>query len=71
MSIKGTLANSVDSDQMQQNFIITLPSSRYDVNAFHYLSYGKCPKITNTKVCDKMTFANSAGPDQTAPEGAL
>ena len=28
--------------------------------------YGKCPKILNTKVSDKMTVANSADPDQTA-----
>ena len=31
--------------------------------------YGKSPKISNTKVSDKMTYANSADPDQTAPEG--
>ena len=30
--------------------------------------YGKCPKISNTKVSDKMTYANSADPDQTAPD---
>ena len=29
--------------------------------------YGKCPKILNTKVSDKMAYANSADPDQTAP----
>ena len=33
--------------------------------------YGKCPKISNTKLSDKMTYANSADPDQTAPEGAV
>ena len=33
--------------------------------------YGKCPKISNTKVSDKMIYANSADPDQTAPEGAV
>ena len=33
--------------------------------------YGKCPKISNTKVSDKMPYANSADPDQTAPEGAV
>ena len=33
--------------------------------------YGKCPKITNTKVSDKMPYANSAYPDQTALEGAI
>ena len=34
-------------------------------------TYGKCPKNSNTKVSDKMTYANSADPDQTAPEGAV
>ena len=29
------------------------------------------PKILYTKVSDKMTYANSADPDQTAPEGAV
>ena len=33
--------------------------------------YGKCSKISNTKVSDKMPYANSADPDQTAPEGAV
>ena len=33
--------------------------------------YGKCPKNLNTKVSDKMIYANSADPDQTAPEGAV
>ena len=33
--------------------------------------YGKCPKISYTKVADKMAYANSADPDQTAPEGAV
>ena len=32
--------------------------------------YSKCPKILNTKVSDKMTYANSADLDQTIPEGA-
>ena len=31
-------------------------------------NYVKCPKIYNTKVSDKMTYANSADSDQTAPE---
>ena len=35
------------------------------------ICYGKCPKNSNTKVSDKMTHANSADPDQTAPEGAV
>ena len=34
-------------------------------------TYGKCPKISYTKVSDKMAYANSADPDQTAPEGAV
>ena len=33
--------------------------------------YGKCPKNSNTKASDKMTYANSADPDQTAPSGAV
>ena len=31
----------------------------------------KCPKISYTKVSDKMALANSADQDQTAPEGAI
>ena len=33
--------------------------------------YGKYPKNSNTKAFDKMTYANSVDPDQTAPEGAV
>ena len=33
--------------------------------------YGKYPKHSNTKTSDKMTYANSVDPDQTAPEGAV
>ena len=33
--------------------------------------YSKCPKISYNKFCDKMAYANSADPDQTAPEGAV
>ena len=42
-----------------------------------WVHFGKCCKILNTKVFDKMPYANSADPyansadpDQTAPEGA-
>ena len=35
-----------------------------------YFEYTKCPKISNSKVSNKMTYANSANPDQTAPEGS-
>ena len=33
--------------------------------------YSKCPKISYTKVSNKMAYANSADQDQTAPEGAV
>ena len=33
--------------------------------------YVKCPIILNTKVSDKMAYANSEDPDQTAPGGAV
>ena len=32
---------------------------------------GKYPKNSNTKASDKMTYANSVDPDQTAPERAV
>ena len=35
------------------------------------VQYGKYPKISYTKVSDKVAYANSEGPDQTAPEGAV
>ena len=31
----------------------------------YLVTYGKCPKISYTKVSDKMAYANSADPDQT------
>ena len=34
------------------------------------MAKGNCPKILYTKV-NKMAYANSADPDQTAPEGAV
>ena len=33
--------------------------------------FGKYHKISYTKKSDKMTYANSADPDQTAPSGAV
>ena len=33
--------------------------------------YGRCPKISNTKVSNIMAEANSEDQDQTAPEGAV
>ena len=35
------------------------------------MDYFKCPKISYTKDPNKMACANSADPDQTAPEGAV
>ena len=32
---------------------------------------GKCLRISYSKVVDKMVYANSADPDQNAPEGAV
>ena len=32
------------------------------------LVHSKCPKLSKNKVSEKMTYANSADPDQTAPE---
>ena len=44
-----------------------LPYCTYAL-VFGHHTYGKCPKNSNTKVSDKMTYANSADPDQTAPD---
>ena len=33
--------------------------------------YGKCPKILYIKVSDRVAYANSADPDQTATEWAV
>ena len=38
---------------------------------FRKLGKGKCPQILNTKMSDKMSYANSEDPDQTAPERAV
>ena len=50
------------------------PSSQHQLkNSVHPAmnGYGKCPKILNTKVSDKTTYANSADQDQTAPKEAV
>ena len=33
----------------------------------YFFMYGKCPKISNIKISDKIAYANSADPDQSAP----
>ena len=40
------------------------------LNHWHF-SYSKCPKVLYTKVADKILYANSIDPDQTAPKGAV
>ena len=35
------------------------------------MQYNKCSEILYTKDDEKMAYANSADPDQTAPEGAV
>ena len=35
-----------------------------------YKDYGECLKISYTKVSDKMEYANSVDPNQTAPSGS-
>ena len=43
-----------------------LHSSHQSNKTSHFASSQcKCPKNSNTKVSDKMTYANSADPDQT------
>ena len=47
-------------------------TSKYKLKmAFIFLnaSYGKCPKILKTKVSDKMTYANSADPEEQSDQG--
>ena len=58
-----TKADTDDQQDLHQKQYVPLP---LDVG-----TYGKCPKNSNTKVSDKMTYVNSADPDQTAPEGAV
>ena len=36
-----------------------------------YVHYCKCPKISNTKVSDKMPYVNIADPDQIASDQSL
>ena len=38
------------------------------INNTQNFHYSKCPKISYTNISDKMVYANSADPDQTAPE---
>ena len=54
----------------KKSFIwITLLSG--SVVTMPYYTYGKCPKISNTKWTDKMAYANTVDPDQTVLERAV
>ena len=64
--------NTID---YQMSFYI-LYSFLYHIYMYMYIEnmiiiYAKCPKISNTKVSVKMTYANSADPDQVASSGAV
>ena len=55
---------------MQDNVnlhILGILKSTFTLDLAHIQQYNKYPKISYTKVVDKMAYANSADPDQTAP----
>ena len=53
----------------------SLNSVRLSGRSFSFVvpkhKYGKCPKILYAEVSDKLAFADSADPDQTAPRSSL
>ena len=57
--------------QSDQGSHSQLTESLYVIDLMESKDYSKYPKISYTKVSDKMSYANSADPDQTAPEGAV
>ena len=59
--------HSKDADQRTRPYILFCLVAPDTI----YFFYGKCPKISYTKVFDKIAYANGADPDQTAPEGAV
>ena len=61
--IAGRAANSVDHLGLHCLVRSVCPNTQD--------KYGKCPKVSYIKVSNKMAYANSADPDQTAPEGAV
>ena len=54
-------ANSVELEQ----------TSHTPQNTTVIRGYSKCPKISYTKSVDKMAYANSVDPGQTAPDQSL
>ena len=51
--------------------IFTQHAKYYGITMSEYLLYGKCHKISYTKVSDKMAHTNRTDPDQTASEEAV
>ena len=61
-----------DKDQdVTMTYPLCLRNTLYILLALLNCIYNKCPKISYTLVSDKIAYANSAGPDQTAPKGAV
>ena len=72
-----SLGNIVRENRVDQSIQLVPPLQIRWVSRYCFMNtqlsceYGKWPKISNTKVSNKMTYANSADPDQTAPEGTV
>ena len=67
--INGTLGHLVRNYTVchtVQQFLNRSVGSKMEFFKF-WDKYSKCPKILYTKVSDKMAYANSADPAQTAP----
>ena len=63
-----SIGNKTDLFKFYNNFGKELKQNKIMCGfSVTYPTYGKCSKNSNTKVSDKMTYANSADPDQTAP----
>ena len=62
------MANSVDSDQTGSLIWVC---TVWICHLVRKVKYDNCPKISYTKVSDKMSYTNRAVPDHTAPEGAV
>ena len=53
-----------------QQFLVEKKKKKPYLELCRYCKSGcKCPKILYTKISDKMAYANTADPDQIAPEG--
>ena len=56
--------------EIRKYFYLDIPLNQDRHSTLTY-KYSKCPKISNTKVSNKISYTNSVDPDQTAPEGAV